>query len=70
MLFGKVLDRFAKIVASILARVDQDFATSTSVGSEFVRVEVSVDVTAVPIIGIGARTLTADVSMRREDILN
>ena len=66
MLFGKLLDRFAKIVASILARVDPDFATSTSVGSEFVRVEVSVDVTAAPIIGIGARTLTADVSMCRE----
>ena len=54
MLFGKLLDRFAKIVASILARVDPDFATSTSVGSEFVRVEASVDVTGVPIVGIGA----------------
>ena len=60
----------SSLANTAVARVDPDFATSTSVGSEFVRVEVSVDVTAVPIIGIGARTLTADVSMRREDLLN
>ena len=52
-----------------VARVDPDFAASTSTGAEFVRVEVSVDVSGVPIIGLGARTLVADVSMRREDLI-
>ncbi len=56
--------------AAAVARVDTDFAVATSLGAEFVRVEVTVDVSGIPIIGLGARTLTADVSMRREDLLN
>lgn len=56
--------------ARAVARVDPDFTPSTSLGAEFVRVEVTVNVTGVPLLGIGARTLEADVSMRREDLLN
>lgn len=56
--------------AGAVSRVDADFSTATSVGAEFVRVEVRVDVAGVPIINLGARTLTADVVMRREDLLN
>ena len=57
----------ARATAAV-ARVDPDFSTATSVGAEFVRVEVTVDVAGVPIIGVGDRTLSADVSMRREDL--
>lgn len=56
--------------AGAVARVDPDFATATSVGAEFITVEVTVEVTGVPIINLGARTLRADASMRREDLLN
>lgn len=41
---------------------------STSVGTEFVEVTVTVRVDGVAIIGVGARTLEADVVMRREDL--
>ena len=41
---------------------------STSVGTEFVTVTVTAEVDGVPIIGIGGRTLEADIAMRREDI--
>ena len=43
---------------------------STSVGAEFIEVTVSVEVEGVPLVGVGNRTLEADVAMRREDILN
>lgn len=55
--------------AEAVRRIDPEFATATTVGSEFVRVDVAVDVAGVPIIGVGQRTLTADVSMRREDLI-
>ena len=55
------------LAAGAVARVDSDFTASTSTGPEFVRVEVRVDVPGLPIIGLGGRTLVADVSMRRED---
>jgi len=59
----------ASRAASAVAGVDPDFMSSTSTGTEFVRVEVVVDVPGLPIIGLGARTLRADVSMRREDLI-
>ncbi len=59
----------SSLAATAVARTDVDFATATSVGAEFVRVEVMAQVSGVPVIGIGQRTLTADVSMRREDLL-
>lgn len=55
--------------ATAVGRVDADFTTATSLGPEFVRVEVSVDVPGVPIIGVGSRRLTAIVHMRREDLI-
>ena len=59
----------AEAVAQVaVARSVNGAAVSTSVGAEFVEVMVSVRVDGVPIIGVGARTLEADVSMRREDI--
>ncbi len=45
-----------------------DAAVVTVVGSEFVEVTVRVKVGGVPIIGVGSRTLEADVIMRREDL--
>jgi len=57
----------SSLAAGAVTRVDSDFAASTSLGAEFVRVEVTVDVPGLPIIGVGGRTLRADVSMRRED---
>ena len=61
----------ATSVASAAARRSLPEAqVSTSVGAEFVEVTVTVEVDGVPIIGVGARTLEADVVMRREDINN
>jgi len=59
----------SSLAAGAVARVDSDFGVSTSTGPEFVRVDVSVAVPGVPIIGVGGRTLRADVSMRREDLI-
>lgn len=59
----------SSLAATAVGRVDGDFTVVTSLGTEFVRVEVSVDVSGMPIIGLGARTLRADASMRREDLI-
>lgn len=59
----------ASLVAqAAVTRSVSNAAVFTSVGAEFVEVTVSADVAGVPIIGVGERTLEADVSMRREDI--
>ena len=59
----------ASAVATAAARRSVGEAiVSTSVGTEFVTVTVTAEVDGVPIIGIGRRTLEADIAMRREDI--
>ena len=60
----------APLAAAAVDRIDADFTATTSVGAEFVRVEVRTTLAGVPILGVGAHTLRADVSMRREDLLN
>lgn len=46
-------------------------ASSTSrIEGDFVVVEVSIDVPGVPIIGVGARRLSADAVMAREDLFD
>lgn len=59
----------SSLAASAVARVDTEFAASTSVGAEFVRVETTANIPGLPILGVGGRTLRADVSMRREDLI-
>ena len=61
-------DAASAAARSAVERSVGDAIVSTSVGSEFVEVTVSAEVSGVPIIGLGERTLEAEVSMRREDI--
>lgn len=58
-------DRAAAAIAQVLLGA----GVSVSTGSEFVRVEVTVESSGLPLIGVGSRTLEADAVMRREDIL-
>jgi len=50
-----------------VAAVDGDMVVEVSVGSEFVEVRVRDRVAGVPLIGVGARELSAEVVMFRED---
>lgn len=61
----------ASVVGPAAARRSlPDAQVAVAVGAEFVEVVVTVEVDGVAIIGIGARTLEADVVMRREDIVS
>jgi len=55
--------------AAAVAQVLSDADVSVSTGSEFVRVEITVESSGLPLIGVASRTLEADAVMRREDIL-
>lgn len=54
--------------AAVARSMGTDAATSATVGSEYVVVQVTATADGVPFIGVGARTLTAEAHMRREDI--
>ena len=60
----------ASVAQAAARRSVDDISVSTSVETEFVVVTVTTEATGVPIIGLGARTLEAEVHMRREDIIN
>lgn len=62
---GEATERAAAAVAQVLPGA----GVSVSTGSEFVRVEITVESSGLPLIGVGSRTLEADAVMRREDIL-
>lgn len=63
-------DAATPVAQTAARRSVHDATVEASVGAEFVVVTVTVDVDGVPVIGVGARTLQAEVHMRREDILN
>lgn len=58
------------VAQAAVARSIDGAAVTASVGPEFVVVTVAANVEGVPIIGVGARRLEAEVHMRREDINN
>ena len=61
-------DAATAAAVSAAQRSVSDAAVSVSLGAEYVEVTVRADVAGVPIIGVGERTLEADVTMRREDL--
>lgn len=59
----------ASAVAQVaVSRSLDDVSVTASVGPEFVLVTVTAEIDGVPIIGVGARQLVAELYMRREDI--
>ena len=60
----------SSVAQSAARRSVEDAVVATEVGDEFVVVTVTVTSDGVPILGVGRRTLEADVHMRREDIIN
>ena len=63
-------DAATSVARAAVARSVDDASVTATVGSEFVVVTVTSEVGGVPIIGVGERTLEAEVHMRREDINN
>ena len=59
----------SSVAQSAARRSVEDAVVATEVGDEFVVVTVTVTSDGVPILGVGRRTLEADVHMRREDII-
>ena len=59
----------SSLASAAVTRVVDGATVSTSVESTYVVVEVRMDVPGVPLVGVGARTLSADAVMRREDIV-
>ena len=59
----------SSVAQSAARRSVEDAVVATEVGDEFVVVTVTVTSDGVPILGVGRRTLVADVHMRREDII-
>jgi Flp pilus assembly protein TadG len=61
----------AEANAAVARASDRAAVVLVSMDAEFVTVEVRTEVAFVPLLGAaGARTLTADATMRREDLLN
>jgi len=60
--------RAASVADDAVRRVVGGAVVHTSVDSTYVTVEVRKEIDGVPLVGVGARTLTADAVMRREDL--
>ena len=63
-------DAAASAAQAAASRSLDGISVSTSVEAEFVVVTVTTEAGGVPILGVGGRTLEAEVHMRREDIIN
>ena len=63
-------DAAASAAQAAASRSVDGISVSTSVEAEFVVVTVKTEAGGVPILGVGGRTLEAEVHMRREDIIN
>ena len=63
-------ERASARAAVAVGRSMPEAAMSTRLGAEYVTVVVSVEVSGVPFIGVGARRLEAEAHMRREDLLD
>lgn len=63
-------DRATAVATAAAERSLPSVFVATSVGAEFVRVEVSIEQAGVPFVGVGARHLVASATMRREDIID
>ncbi len=57
------------VASTAVSRVAGELNVSTEFDSEFVMVRVTRTVDGVPWIGVGERVLSAEVHMRREDII-
>ena len=62
-------ERASARAAVAVGRSMPEAAVATRLGAEYVTVVVSVEVSGVPFIGVGARRLEAEAHMRREDLL-
>ncbi len=56
------------LATDAVARVDPTASVAVDVGARWVTVDVRREVAVIPGLNIGARTATADVTMRREDV--
>lgn len=63
-------ERAAVAAQAAATRSFDGLSVATRLESDFVVVEVAVEVSGVPIIGVGSRRLTADAAMRREDLID
>ena len=63
-------ERASSVAPAAVGRSMPDAFTSIGFDGDYVVVTVSKNVDGVPFIGVGARTLEADVAMRREDLIN
>jgi Flp pilus assembly protein TadG len=65
-------DRAAGAASAAVAQViDRPTSVATQLGAEFVIVRIETELALLPVLGAGgSRTLEADATMRREDLIN
>jgi Flp pilus assembly protein TadG len=63
-------DRASSVAAEAVAQSMNEVVVSARLDGDYVVVEVATEIAGVPFVGVGARTITADAHMRREDTLN
>ena len=63
-------ERASSAATSAVGRSMPDARVGVSLDGTYVEVEVTAEVGGVPLIGVGERTVSAEVVMRREDINN
>ncbi len=65
-------DRAAGAASAAVARsIDRPVSVATQLGAEFVTVRIETELALLPLLGAGgSRTLEADATMRREDLIN
>lgn len=65
-------DRASSAASSAVTQaINRPTTTATRMGAEFVTVEVTTQLAFLPVLGAGgSRTLQADATMRREDLVN